>query len=71
MANETLTQEQARNASLNGGYKIRHESFLPHEYIMQLNDNEIMDESGMIVNSVKFWYYRNSVNWQTGWSIIG
>ncbi len=52
------------------GIKVRHALFGSDEYITFVNGN-LVDESGLELNEVDFWSFRNSSFWESEWYIYG
>ena len=63
-----MTKQEAIIA-MQKGKKVRHKSFMKHEWI-SIIDDKIRTEEGFLHNQKEFWILRNTNNWLTGWSVI-
>jgi hypothetical protein len=65
-----MTRAEAKQAILEGK-KITHTYFTPEEFIKLASDGSGRYEStdGCIFDSVVFWAFRTSENFNTGWEI--
>ena len=53
-------------AAMNAGQKVTHKFFEDNEWVTIIN-NQIVSEDG--ITHERFWSYRTSKEWDTGWSI--
>lgn len=62
-----MTKQQAIAEVISAGKKVRHKSFMDHEYIHMV-DGKMVCEDGCQAGDF-FWSLRRSSAWDEGWSI--
>ena len=63
-----MTIEEAKQA-LKNGKAISHKYFDDAKYIRYNDKKELIDESGLILDEVDFWRFRNNIIFMDDWFI--
>lgn len=64
-----LTKQQAKEA-MREGKKVRHEYFMPDEWMRLTATGLYQFDDGHVIPSLLFWADRKGEKWLTGWSIV-
>ena len=64
-----MNKREAKYA-MKQGKKLTHAYFADEEWVTETVGERCVFENGNIVNAEDFWKYRDTPDWNTGWSIF-
>lgn len=64
-----MNKREAKYA-MKQGKKLTHENFSEEEWVSETVGERYVFEDGVITNTEDFWKYRDTSDWNKGWSIF-